>query len=189
MGWKERMYADGIDGAGGIETMETKDLILREWRESDAADLYEMCLDTALRKSGVCCFDSVEESLETIMNWRKDKGFRAIVSKEDHCLAGFISLGDMNRYEGYMELEYAVAARYRNRGYATQAVKCMTDYGFRELGALAIAAWVRSHNEGSVHVLEKCSFAFEGRLRRHARDKSDTLCYSILKEEWETERG
>lgn len=37
----------------------------------------------------------------------------------------------------------------------------------------------------NAHVLLKCSFTLEGRLRRHARDKSDTLCYSILKEEWE----
>ena len=25
----------------------------------------------------------------------------------------------------------------------------------------------------------------ERRLRKHARDKSDTLCYSLLREEWE----
>ena len=61
----------------------------------------------------------------------------------------------MNRYDGYMEMEYA------------------------------IAAWVRSHNKESIRVLEKCSFTFEGRLRKHARNKSDTLCYSILREEWE----
>lgn len=41
------------------------------------------------------------------------------------------------------------------------------------------------HNKESIRVLEKCSFTFEGRLRKHARDKSDTLCYSVLREEWE----
>lgn len=30
-----------------------------------------------------------------------------------------------------MEIEYAVAARYRNNGYAMQAVKKMLDYGFK----------------------------------------------------------
>ena len=33
--------------------METKDLILRNWRDSDAKALYEMCLDEALRKAGL----------------------------------------------------------------------------------------------------------------------------------------
>lgn len=37
-----------------------------------------------------------------------------------------------------------------------------------------------------IRVLEKCSFTFEGRLRKRARDKSDTLCYSILRENCES---
>ena len=82
-----------------------------------------------------------------------------------------------------MELEYAIAADYRNRGYATEALRRMVDYGFSEFDLEVIAAWVRSHNTGSVRVLEKCAFKLEGRLRRHARDRSDTLCYSILREE------
>ena len=40
------------------------------------------------------------------------------------------------------------------------------------------------HNKESVRVLEKCHFTYEGTLRKHARDRGDTLCYSILKEEW-----
>ena len=106
----------------------------------------------------------------------------------------------MNRYDGYMEMEYAIAAEYRNKGYATQAVKQMLDYGFKEMNLSVIAAWVRSHNWKSIQediralptvkdyndkyesmrVLEKCSFTLEGKLRKHARDKNDTICYSIL---------
>lgn len=70
-------------------------------------------------------------------------------------------------------------------GKITEAVKQMLDYGFKEMNLFVVTAWVRSHNQASISVLEKCSFTFEGRLRRHARDKSDTLCYSILREEWE----
>lgn len=164
--------------------METKRLILRDWKESDASDFYEMCLDDDLIKSGIHSFSSLEESCNIVRGRINDSNFKVITDKENNFL-GFISLVDMNRYDGYMELEYAIAAKHRNRGYATQAVKCMTEYGFRDLNLLAIAAWVRSHNEGSIRVLEKCSFTFEGRLRKHARDKSDTLCYSMLKEEWE----
>ena len=46
----------------GMDIMETKNRILREWQESDAADLYEMCLYKALRKSGVCSFERAVES-------------------------------------------------------------------------------------------------------------------------------
>lgn len=163
--------------------METKDLILRKWQDSDAKALYEMCLDEALIKSGIHFYNSITDSLNTIHCWKNNRGFKVIAKKRDDNFIGFISLGDMNRYGGYMEMEYAVATQYRNNGYATQAVKKMLDYGFKEMNLSVIAAWVRSHNKASMHVLEKCGFIFEGRLRKHARDKSDTMCYSILREE------
>ncbi len=165
--------------------METRDLILRNWQDSDAKALYEMCLDETLRKSGIDFYNSITDSRNSIQCWKNNKGFKVIADKRNDNFIGFISLGDMNRYDGYMEIEYAVAARYRNNGYAMQAVKKMIDYGFKEMNLSAIAAWVRSHNKESIRVLEKCSFTFEGRLRNHARDKGDTLCYSILREEWE----
>ncbi len=169
--------------------METKRLLLRNLGEHDALDLYEMRLDDSLIKSGIHGFASAADSLRSIRIWRNDPGFKAIVSKDDNCLLGTICLGGMDRYDGYMELEYAIAEKYRNKGYATEAVNCMLDHGFRTLNLSVIAAWVRSHNEASIHVLEKCSFTFEGRLRRHARDRSDTVCYSMLKEEWEMLRA
>lgn len=165
--------------------METKDLILRNWQECDANALYEMCLDDTLRKSGIDFYNSVIDSQNIIRYWKNNRGFKVISNSKNDIFIGFICLSDMSRYDGYMEMEYAVADKYRNNGYATQAVKMMLDYGFKEMDLSVIAAWVRSHNKASAKVLEKCSFTFEGRLRRHARDKSDTLCYSILREEWE----
>ena len=165
--------------------IETKHLILRNWQESDAPALYQLCRDETLRKSGVAFLESIQDAKEAIQFWAKGDQFKAIIHRESTELIGFISLGDMNRYEGYVELEYAIAADYRNRGFATEAVKRMVDYGFSKMDLAVIAAQVRSHNAESVRVLEKCAFTFEGRLRKHARDQSDTLCYSMLREEWE----
>ena len=165
--------------------MESQRLILRDWQITDAPALYRICQDETLRRSGVAFFRSVSDAEEAIRFWAKESYFKAIIQRKSDELIGSISLGDMNRYEGYVELEYAIAADFRNRGYATEAVKCMVDYGFSELDLTVIAAWVRSHNTESVRVLEKCAFTLEGRLRKHARDRSDTLCYSMLREEWE----
>ena len=164
---------------------ETENLLLRNWLKGDAAALYQMCRDETLRRSGAAFFESIHDAEEAIRFWEKDSRFKAIIHRESGELIGFISLGDMNRYEGYVELEYAIAANYRNRGYATEVVKRMVDYGFSKMDLAVIAAQVRSHNAESVRVLEKCAFTFEGRLRKHARDQSDTLCYSMLREEWE----
>ena len=164
--------------------MESPRLIFRDWQITDAPVLYRICQDETLRRSGVAFFHTVKDAEEAIRFWAKERYFKAIIHRRSDELIGFISLGDMNRYEGYVELEYAIAADFRNKGYATEAVKSMVDYGFSELGLTVIAAWVRSHNAESVRVLEKCAFTLEGRLRKHARDQSDTLCYSVLREEW-----
>lgn len=63
-----------------------------------------------------------------------------IADRRNDSFIGFISLGDMNRYDGYMEMEYVIAAEHRNKGYATQAVKQMLDYGFKEMNLSVIAA-------------------------------------------------
>lgn len=109
---------------------------------------------------------------------------RAIIHKDEQCLIGFVLLGDMNRYAQYKELEYAIAVNRRNNGYATEALTAMLEYMFSERDTLVVAAWVRSFNKECVRVLEKCYFTYEGTLRKHARDRGDTLCYSVLKEEW-----
>ena len=90
----------------------------------------------------------------------------------------------MNRYQGYYELEYALLLESRNKGYATQAVHYMIEFAFKKYNAEVVAAWVHSHNQASIRVLEKCGFIFEGRLRKHARDRSDTMCYSITLDDW-----
>lgn len=120
--------------------MEAKDFILRNWQESDAEALYEMCRDEALRKSGIHFYASAIESRYAIQDFKNNKGFKVISDSRNGCFIGFISLGDMNRYDGYMELEYAIAAEYRNKGYAAQAVKQMVDYGFKEMNLSVIAA-------------------------------------------------
>ena len=120
--------------------METKDLLLRNWQDTDAEPLYEMCLDPALRASGIHFYDSVADSQNTIRYWKNNKGFQVIIDKRDFNFVGFINLSDMNRYDGYMELEYAIAKKYRNKGYATQAVKRMGESGFSEMNLLVSAA-------------------------------------------------
>ncbi len=165
--------------------MESRNIILRTPQEPDTEFLYEMCLDPALQSSGLHAFRSISECREAIRQWAISDGFKVIADAATHTLIGYISLGDMNRYEGYVELEFAIAAEQRSRGYCTEAVRKMLDYGFADMNAQVMAAWVRSHNLASARVLEKCGFTLEGRLRKHARDGSDTLCYSILKDEWE----
>ena len=166
------------------DRIETKRLLLRTWSVSDAQTLYQLCLDPELRRSGIHWYESEEESGRILRHWKDNPEARAIVRREDQQLIGMISLEDMNRYPQYKELEYAIAAQERGNGYAVEAVEAMLRYAFLQRDISVVAAWVRAFNQPSVRVLQRCRFTHEGTLRRHARDKGDTLCYSILKEEW-----
>lgn len=168
--------------------MQNSTIYLRNWQVKDAPALYHICLDAELRANGVSFYDNIAQSLDTINVWKELPNQRAIIEASSDEVIGMVSLGDMNRYHGYYEMEYAISTHKRNKGYGKQAVSKMIDYSFTELQAEVVAAWVHSHNPASAHVLEQCGFSFEGRLRKHARDKSDTLCYSITKEDWQTQK-
>lgn len=68
--------------------METKDLILRNWQDSDVNALYEMCLDEALGKSGTQFYNSITNSQNTIQCWKNDRGFKVIADKRNNNFIG-----------------------------------------------------------------------------------------------------
>jgi len=164
--------------------LESERLLIRDWQVNDALALHDICLDPQLRRNGVGFYENIRDSRKVIRLWRKQSEMKAIVRKEDKRVVGLIGLGDMNRYSRYKELEIAIAADCRGQGYAAEALQRMLAYAFDALDIAVVAAWVRSHNTACARLLETCGFYHEGTLRRHARDQSDTLCYSILKEEW-----
>jgi ribosomal-protein-alanine N-acetyltransferase len=57
---------------------------------------------------------------------------------------------------------YWIDRNYSNRGFTTQAVKLLTEYGFGELKLHRIEINVRPENAGSIRVAEKAGYLFEG---------------------------
>ncbi|HAA26251.1 MAG TPA: hypothetical protein DCE11_09100 [Ruminiclostridium sp.] len=55
---------------------------------------------------------------------------------------------------------------HRSKGYGTEAVMLMLDYGFNNLRIERITANTLEHNTGAQRSLEKCGFVLEGRERR-----------------------
>jgi RimJ/RimL family protein N-acetyltransferase len=50
------------------------------------------------------------------------------------------------------------AAQAQGKGYASEALRAICDYGFSTLGVQAINAWVLGENRGSSRLLEKQGF-------------------------------
>jgi ribosomal-protein-alanine N-acetyltransferase len=79
------------------------------------------------------------------------------------------------------------AADHWGRGYATDAVRTMLDFGFGMLDLHRVTAAIGPDNAASLALAQKLGFTFEGRLRDHVFTNGawrDSLLYSILSREW-----
>lgn len=86
------------------------------------------------------------------------------------------------------ELGYWIGVPYWGRGYATEATKAITAYGFRTLGLNRIHARHFTRNPQSGRVLEKAGMRYEGCRRQDVLKNGrleDLACYAILREDFE----
>ncbi len=111
----------------------------------------------------------------------------AIVLKAEDRLIGSCGLhvANPNHQEGWVG--YCLNRHFWRQGYATETVKALLGFGFRQLGLHRIFAACDPANVGSARVLEKASMQREGRLREHKWVKGgwrDSWLYAILEGEW-----
>ena len=88
----------------------------------------------------------------------------------------------MNKYRRG-EIWYKIHPKYWNKGYATEALKTVINFGFDELNLHRIEAGCAVGNIGSIKVLEKAGMTQEGKFRQLLPLKSgwsDNFEYSIL---------
>ncbi|MFU1796249.1 GNAT family N-acetyltransferase [Paenibacillus azoreducens] len=168
-----------------MKTLETERFILRGWKESDADEYFELYQNPDVESAGAKICENINESLEFIRLLIKCQESWAIVLKENGIVVGSIFLSDINRHDRYKELEYVISEGHQNKGYATEAVKRMLEYAFTELDLLVVAVCHYPSNLKSKRVIEKCGFTYEGTLRKYSRNLTDSVRYSMTKEEWD----
>lgn len=74
-----------------------------------------------------------------------------------------------------------------NKGYGSEAIKLMVDYGFRELSLHRISLGVYNFNPRAIHVYEKIGFKREGVMRDALYwdgEYVDEIAMSVLSHEW-----
>lgn len=64
--------------------------------------------------------------------------------------------------KGVTEIGYGISEEYQGRGYATEAVKAVVEWAFRQSGITAVEAETDPENRASQRVLEKCGFVANG---------------------------
>ena len=66
--------------------------------------------------------------------------------------------------DGVAEIGYGISEEYQSKGYATEAVKAISDWAFKNPNLNAIEAEADPDNIASIRVLEKCGFIANGKF-------------------------
>ena len=149
-----------------IERLETERLILREFRESDAEDVYEYARDPEVGpNAGWKPHESLDESRGVVKNFIQSGEVWAIEDKASHKVIGSIGLHKRTR-EGYTfdrELGYALSRAFWGRGLMTEAASAIVDYAFAH-GVKTLLVAHFDFNDRSRRVIEKLGFSKVGHI-------------------------
>lgn len=110
--------------------------------------------------------ESIENSKAQM---EKDEKYSfGIFLNDTNKLIGSIALSEVLR--GPLQscfIGYTLDKPHNGKGYMTEAVRLLVDFGFKELALHRIEAGVMPHNLGSIRVLEKAGFHKEGIARKN----------------------
>ena len=153
--------------------LETERLVLRPWQEGDEPSLvrhannrkvsinlrdhfpYPYTLDDARAWIGRC-----KSAAQPHLNFAIEHGGEAIGG------IGLLPLADVARFTA--EVGYWLGEDYWGQGIATEALRRLTDYAFKNLQYERLEAWVFATNPLSCKVLEKSGYEHEATCRRAA---------------------
>jgi len=170
----------------------TKRLIIREITETDLDAIYDYTKNPEIFKYmpfGPSTHEDATKRIQRLID-KQNQDPRtdfdvAITLKHNEKLIGGCRLKKVSDIEG--RVGYILAREHWGNGYATEAAKTLTEYGFDELGLHRVYATVHPENAASIRVLEKVGMSYEGRLREdtvYDGNYGDSLVYSILEQEW-----
>ena len=181
------------------DMIETERLILREFCETDAADVLEYLGSPAVNCFASMKLDSLEAAQAEMKKRANDELYLAITLKETGKVIGEIfshpeGLDPENKTMDTFSPCWMLNLDYSGKGYAYEAAHAYFDFLFHEKGARRIYAFTEDYNTHSQRLCEKLGMRREGLflefvsfINNHDGTPryENTLEYAILKKEWE----
>lgn len=143
--------------------LETARVILRPFRETDLADLYEYsCQPGVGEMAGWKPHASLAESRLVLAEYMGNSGIFAVEDKEHYKVIGHLAV-HKDSEEGLddtKELGCALNRAYQRRGIMTEVISNVVAYLF-EHGVKHVYACCFQENMASRRMIEKCGFTFD----------------------------
>ncbi|OUL26782.1 GNAT family N-acetyltransferase [Nostoc sp. T09] len=169
----------------------TENLILRETTITDAPAVFQIFADHEVTK-----YHDVETAISIkqaqFLIQRRAERFQnqeairwGIARKEDNAIIGSCGYSIRNRFQA--EIGYELARDHWRKGFMTEALSAIIQWGFEQLDLNRIEALVMLENNASIKLLKKLQFAEEGVLREYGFWKGrfhDLKILSLLKKDY-----
>ena len=107
-----------------------------------------------------------DQELSWVQKKRAEKAVVfSMIHRENGDFIGNIELMDVSDAQG--ELGIAITAEKQDRGFGTEAIRRLLEYGFQDLGLKRITLRAYPFNTRAIHVYEKCGFRTYDRTEKH----------------------
>ena len=174
--------------------IETERLILRDLENSDATELAEQGNEKEINYFvWYIPYPFREQDAKKLIenrrkDYRKKRGIYelAIIHKESGKLMGLVSLYNIDKENNRAKIGYWLGNGYRGKGYASETIKKMIEFGFKELKLNKLSAKALASNEKSNKLLERLGFRMVGVKRKdkkNGKDYLDTVIWELLNED------
>lgn len=172
--------------------LSTERLVLREFKLSDAQDIYEIRSNPqVMRFMDSYPHKNLAESQKFIATGLEDYKnklgiFWCICQRSDGQVVGDISFWKISRSNSRAEIGYSLKEKYWGKGYMSEVMSVLFDFAFDAFNVHSIEANINPVNEASRKVLLKQGFKKEAYFREHFFFDGryiDSEIYSLLKQD------
>jgi RimJ/RimL family protein N-acetyltransferase len=167
-----------------------KSVALREWQLSDAAVLAELLNNKKI-------LDNLRDGLpypytekdgefyiNSMLSADKNDTFAFAIIRDGAVVGSIGAFRQQNIHSKTAEIGYYVGEKFWGNGIGTAAVTLLSRYVFENTDIIRLFAEPFATNTGSIRVLEKAGFEYEGTLRKNAVKNGivlDMKMYSLIK--------
>ena len=169
--------------------LESERLIYREFEISNAPDLFLIrSNDNVMDYMDTEKHQTVQDSEKLICaiqkSYKEKTGINwAIIEKSTNEFIGYFGFWRMMKEHCRAEIGYALKPEFWGKGFMTETIKRLADFGFNDLKIHSIEANVNPKNESSIQLLEKTGFIKEAYFRENYLFNNryiDSIIYSLL---------
>lgn len=153
-----------------VSPLKTPRLLLRPFEESDLENVFKGLSHPEVIKHYGVSYSSLEETKIQMTYFREleinNTGkWWAVCSADNAVFYGGCGLNNMSVQHRKAETGYWLLPEFWGKGFISEALQLVIEYGFTHFSLHRIEAVVETDNENSIKIMKKTGFQYEGTMR------------------------